>query len=177
MQQQMENKLFPGLYHLWVPRYRHLNIFLELNVSFVTFDRLHFQHSGTYDWKALKEYLPNIYGFMGQNLSVIYLNSLIIYSISCEIKQLTLSTLKFHNLQFEIRVNSIYILVAIYQQMNKILFPGFQHLWIPRYQHLNIFLELNVSFVTFDRLHFQHSATYCWRALNEYFPNIYCFMG
>ena len=67
--------------HLWNPRYRNLNIFLELNVCYVTFDRAHFQHSAAYRWKALKEYFPNIYGFMGKNLLVFELNSLIIYNI------------------------------------------------------------------------------------------------
>ena len=58
-----------------------LNNFLEYRVHFVTSDRTHFQHiqySATYCWKGLNEYFPNIYGFMGQNLVLFELNSLII---------------------------------------------------------------------------------------------------
>ena len=78
-------------------------------MSFLTFGRLTFEHRTTYRWRAVKEYFPNIYGFMGENLSVISLNSLTSAAYHTKSTKLILSPLKYKKLKFGIRGNNIYI--------------------------------------------------------------------
>ena len=91
--------------------------------------RAHFGHNVTYHWKALKEYFPNIYGFMTQNLFLFELKSLIIYSIWCVNNETHFKYIKDEKLKFGIGVNNICRGLQFISRWKKTFFQLFSICW------------------------------------------------
>ena len=117
-----------------------------------------FSHHATYRWKALEEYISNIYTFMGQKGSIFHIMSLIIFaflpkkyvnSLSDECYQKL-----FLNLHFSTYTNGFLI---------KCTFPFF----VPQIFRFRSFISKKYEYLTFALVNISHHATYRFKALDE----------
>ena len=112
----------------------------------------------TYHWKALEEYISNIYTFMGQKGSIFHTMSLIIFaflpkkyvnSLSDECYQKL-----FLNLHFSTYTNGFLI---------NSTFPFF----VPQIFRFRSFISKKYEYLTFVLVNISHHATYRFKALDE----------
>ena len=72
---------FSTFFNFFFWRYYPFRRFFWKNHSSLTSVVGHISHYATHRWKALEEYIPNIYTFMAQNYVNFLINSLIIFTI------------------------------------------------------------------------------------------------
>ena len=87
-----------------------------------------------------------------------------------------LRTFNYQKLKFGITGNSICRSIGIYLSMKKTFLQVFSNSGSEIQAFKYVFGKKH-DFVTFDRVQFQRSATHRWKALKEYFLNIYGFIS